>query len=210
MYTAKLLIVAIAALSSVGFHASAAEIHRFRTNEKRVQKKHAKHNEDVMDEEDVMFWTRLLNEGPDGRGKGTDLGSLPFVPRPPTNGGGGTNPRPPPPTRRPTPKPVPNPTRRPTPKPVPDPTNPPTRRPTPKPIQTPTPPAPTPPAPSPPAFRCPNPNFVGCTAPDQDNIQNECPTVGEPCGANGNPGEFCCVDGCPRNYCTAKQAPLRE
>lgn len=75
-----------------------------------------------------------------------------------------------------------------------------------------------PPAPGPPAptqspiqetggFNCPDPSFVGCTAVDPTNFENECPTVGEPC-PNALFGEFCCLDGCPRNYCTAKQAPM--
>mmetsp|Transcript_26342 Transcript_26342/g.48450 ORF Transcript_26342/g.48450 Transcript_26342/m.48450 type:complete len:331 (-) Transcript_26342:257-1249(-) len=74
------------------------------------------------------------------------------------------------------------------------------------------PPAPGPPAPtqSPIAetggFNCPDPSFVGCTAVDPTNFEDECPTVGEPC-PNAVFGEFCCLDGCPRNYCTAKQAP---
>ena len=40
---------------------------------------------------------------------------------------------------------------------------------------------------------------------DPDDFEDECPTIGQPC-VNGNPGEFCCRDACPRNYCTAKQA----
>mmetsp|Transcript_8914 Transcript_8914/g.18983 ORF Transcript_8914/g.18983 Transcript_8914/m.18983 type:complete len:322 (+) Transcript_8914:219-1184(+) len=52
-------------------------------------------------------------------------------------------------------------------------------------------------------FICPSADFVGCTAPDPNNPLNECDPVGEPC-VGGNPGEFCCQDGCPRNYCTAK------
>ena len=27
-------------------------------------------------------------------------------------------------------------------------------------------------------------------------------------GTDGNPGEFCCLDGCPRRYCTAKQGDV--
>ena len=46
---------------------------------------------------------------------------------------------------------------------------------------------------------------MGCTAPDPQNFEDECPTIGEPC-PQGNAGEFCCRDACPRNYCTAKQA----
>ena len=49
-------------------------------------------------------------------------------------------------------------------------------------------------------------SFVGCTAPDPQDFEDECPTIGEPC-PQGNAGEFCCRDACPRNYCTAKQAP---
>mmetsp|Transcript_29967 Transcript_29967/g.63075 ORF Transcript_29967/g.63075 Transcript_29967/m.63075 type:complete len:237 (+) Transcript_29967:163-873(+) len=60
--------------------------------------------------------------------------------------------------------------------------------------------------PSPPAFICPSADFVGCTAPDPNNPVNECDVIGEPC-VGGNPGEFCCEDGCPRNYCTAKPGP---
>lgn len=49
---------------------------------------------------------------------------------------------------------------------------------------------------------------MGCTAVDPANPIDECAVVGEPC-PNGNNGEFCCKDGCPRNYCTAKQAPAK-
>ncbi len=49
--------------------------------------------------------------------------------------------------------------------------------------------------------------FVGCTAVDPSNPEDECTNVGEPC-PNGIDGEYCCVDACPRNYCTAKQAPM--
>lgn len=51
--------------------------------------------------------------------------------------------------------------------------------------------------------QCPEPDFVGCTAPDPSNFEDECPTVGEPCDT-GN-GEYCCLDACPRNFCTAKE-----
>lgn len=51
-------------------------------------------------------------------------------------------------------------------------------------------------------------SFVGCTAVDPANPIDECAAEGEPC-PNGNNGEFCCKDGCPRNYCTAKQAPAK-
>jgi hypothetical protein len=57
------------------------------------------------------------------------------------------------------------------------------------------------------AFICPDASFVGCTAVDPTNPEDECTTVGEPC-LNGQDGEYCCLDGCPRNYCTAKQAPM--
>ncbi|KAL7530351.1 hypothetical protein ACHAXR_004296 [Thalassiosira sp. AJA248-18] len=68
---------------------------------------------------------------------------------------------------------------------------------------------PSPPPPTPPPipeveFNCPAADFVGCTAVDPSDPQDECPTVGEPCA--GDNGEFCCRDACPRNYCTAKQA----
>ncbi|KAL7529595.1 hypothetical protein ACHAWF_003039 [Thalassiosira exigua] len=56
-------------------------------------------------------------------------------------------------------------------------------------------------------FQCPDPNVVGCTAVDPNNFADECDAVGEPC-PNANAGEFCCLDGCPRNYCTAKQKPM--
>ncbi|ACI64676.1 predicted protein [Thalassiosira pseudonana CCMP1335] len=59
------------------------------------------------------------------------------------------------------------------------------------------------PNPDTPAFGCPDAVFVGCTAPDPSNFADECSNVGEAC-TNGNPGEFCCRDACPRNYCTAK------
>ncbi|KAL3766501.1 hypothetical protein ACHAW5_001170 [Stephanodiscus triporus] len=66
------------------------------------------------------------------------------------------------------------------------------------------PPATMPPPPTPPMFNCPPASLVGCTAPDPSNPQDECPVVGEPC--EGDSGEFCCPDECPRNYCTAKEA----
>jgi len=49
-------------------------------------------------------------------------------------------------------------------------------------------------------------NFVGCTAVDPSDPVEECPIVGEPC-PDSTGGEFCCLDACPRNYCTAKQSP---
>lgn len=63
-------------------------------------------------------------------------------------------------------------------------------------------PTPTPPPAS--GFQCPSADFVGCTAVDPENPVDECPTVGEPC-PDSTDGEFCCLDDCPRNYCTAKQ-----
>jgi len=54
-------------------------------------------------------------------------------------------------------------------------------------------------------FQCPAASLVGCTAVDPQNPTDECDVVGEPC-VDGNPGEFCCLDECPRKYCTAKQA----
>ena len=54
------------------------------------------------------------------------------------------------------------------------------------------------------SFNCPPASFVGCTAPNPNNPIDECTTVGQPC-VDGNPGEYCCRDGCPRNYCTAKE-----
>ena len=53
-------------------------------------------------------------------------------------------------------------------------------------------------------FNCPPASFVGCTAPNPDDPQDECTTVGQMC-ENGLEGEYCCQDGCPRNYCTAKE-----
>lgn len=58
---------------------------------------------------------------------------------------------------------------------------------------------------TPPLFKCPLAANVGCTAPDPLDPVNECPIAGEFSNAC-NTGEFCCVDGCPRNYCTAKEA----
>ena len=54
-------------------------------------------------------------------------------------------------------------------------------------------------------IQCPLSTFVGCTAPDPSNPVDECPVAGEFSEAC-NTGEFCCVDDCPRNYCTAKEA----
>mmetsp|Transcript_38887 Transcript_38887/g.81738 ORF Transcript_38887/g.81738 Transcript_38887/m.81738 type:complete len:495 (-) Transcript_38887:11-1495(-) len=95
-------------------------------NAKKINSK-----EIVMDDEDVTFWTRLLQ------------GSMPspIVPGGPSPIGT------PSPTRRPTPRPTPDPTRRPTPNPTPNPTPKPvpgqtpepTRRPTPNPTPRPTP-----------------------------------------------------------------------
>jgi len=56
-------------------------------------------------------------------------------------------------------------------------------------------------------FNCPSPELVGCTAPDPSNPTDECSPVGEPC-VTDNGGEFCCLDACPRNYCTAKPAMI--
>lgn len=53
---------------------------------------------------------------------------------------------------------------------------------------------------------CPQASDVGCTAFDPSDPKDECSTIGEPC--QGNAGEFCCRDGCPRNYCTAKITPF--
>jgi len=53
-------------------------------------------------------------------------------------------------------------------------------------------------------FRCPPIIFVGCTAADPAQFEDECRIVGEPCD---RPSEFCCRDGCPRNYCTTKALP---
>ena len=38
-----------------------------------------------------------------------------------------------------------------------------------------------------------------------DNLTDECPIIGQPC-PDGNSGEFCCRNQCPRN-CTARQPP---
>jgi len=67
-------------------------------------------------------------------------------------------------------------------------------------------PMPTPsPVPDTGGFNCPAAVDVGCTAVDPSNPIDECDIIGEPC-VDGNEGEFCCIDTCPRNYCTAKQA----
>jgi hypothetical protein len=50
-------------------------------------------------------------------------------------------------------------------------------------------------------------SFVECTAPDPADPQDECQVVGEPC-PDATQGEYCCLDACPRKYCTAKQAPM--
>jgi len=68
-------------------------------------------------------------------------------------------------------------------------------------------PTPTPPpVPDTGGFNCQLAADVGCTAVDPANPIDECDVIGEPC-VDGNEGEFCCLDNCPRNYCTAKQAP---
>mmetsp|Transcript_34168 Transcript_34168/g.82617 ORF Transcript_34168/g.82617 Transcript_34168/m.82617 type:complete len:187 (-) Transcript_34168:279-839(-) len=185
MHTSKLL-VAIAALSTTGI-ASAKGTRRTKRlhtpKNKNGRGRIGKKDKDLLTDEDVVFWTRLLQV----RGKETDIdGSLPFVPRPPAGGnnGGGASPNPPP---RPQPRPM-------------------TKRPTPKPIPSPSPPTPvTPPSPSGPTFRCPSPSLVGCTATDPTNPINECDAVGELCA--GSQFDHCCFDQCPRKYCTAKEAP---
>ncbi|EJK66395.1 hypothetical protein THAOC_12693 [Thalassiosira oceanica] len=64
---------------------------------------------------------------------------------------------------------------------------------------------PSDPVPSPPSsFNCPAASFVGCTAPDPDNPENECSVEGAKCN-NGNDREFCCSDNCLRLYCTEKE-----
>lgn len=57
--------------------------------------------------------------------------------------------------------------------------------------------------------QCPQASFVGCTDIDPANPVDECDKLEQEC-VSGNPGEFCCRDACPRNYCTTKQAPARE
>ena len=53
--------------------------------EKTKKKVHAlKDKEEVMDDEDVVFWTRILQ---DTRGKETDATSMPSVPRPRASNG---------------------------------------------------------------------------------------------------------------------------
>lgn len=189
MHSIKLL-VAIVALSSIGISsASNRKLHRRRNTHHNKEKKNSnnvkKANEKaVMDEEDVKFWTRMVG-GRDlqERGKETTLPEGSMQLRPPSN----NNPRP-----RPTPRPTPR---------VPVPTTPePTRRPTRRPIASPTPP-------TAPTFRCPDANFVGCTAPEPTNPVDECTTVGQLC-PNGI--EHCCKDACPRNYCTAKEGPRKK
>ena len=54
-------------------------------------------------------------------------------------------------------------------------------------------------------FNCPSATAVGCTASDPTQFADECSVIGAPC-LNGNPGEYCCIDLCPRKYCTAKEA----
>ena len=58
-------------------------------------------------------------------------------------------------------------------------------------------------------FQCPASNVVGCTSPDLNNISHECPTPGQVCSSINMDDdnwftEYCCVDDCNRNYCTAK------
>ena len=54
-------------------------------------------------------------------------------------------------------------------------------------------------------FICPSANVVGCTASDPTQFADECSVIGAPC-LDGNPGEYCCMDLCPRKWCTAKEA----
>ena len=70
----------------------------------------------------------------------------------------------------------------------------------------PTAPESTDPSPGPPSsFNCPAATFVGCTADDPNNPEDECSAEGAKCN-NGNDREFCCPDNCPRLYCTEKEA----
>jgi len=176
------LLLAIAFVSSVVFAAEEGlvrkKLHRQRVTEAA---------DNVMDDEDLAFWTRLLRDD-------RDLGSMPIASRP-------SSARPPSPTP---PSPVPDPTRRPTRNPTKQPTRNPTKRPTRRPTS-PTPPTP----PIAPAFNCPAASSVGCTAPDPSKPTDECPAIGEPC-VGGNEGEFCCRDACPRNFCTAKEGRFRK
>ena len=56
-------------------------------------------------------------------------------------------------------------------------------------------------------FQCPSSTFVGCTAINIDEWEHECSWVGESCDRDGGKtNEYCCVDDCGRNYCTAKDA----
>ena len=48
-------------------------------------------------------------------------------------------------------------------------------------------------------------SFVGCTAEDPANPVDECDDVGQTC-PNSQTNEYCCLDDCPRNYCTSKPA----
>eukprot|EP00581_Thalassiosira_minuscula_P012318 CAMPEP_0183719330 /NCGR_PEP_ID=MMETSP0737-20130205/12322_1 /TAXON_ID=385413 /ORGANISM="Thalassiosira miniscula, Strain CCMP1093" /LENGTH=959 /DNA_ID=CAMNT_0025949047 /DNA_START=197 /DNA_END=3076 /DNA_ORIENTATION=- len=59
------------------------------------------------------------------------------------------------------------------------------------------------PVPMPTVFRCPDAGYVGCTAIDPMDPQDECDNVGEPCDSDMD-GQFCCRDSCARNYCTSK------
>mmetsp|Transcript_33796 Transcript_33796/g.81690 ORF Transcript_33796/g.81690 Transcript_33796/m.81690 type:complete len:285 (+) Transcript_33796:143-997(+) len=65
------------------------------------------------------------------------------------------------------------------------------------------------PAPNPaPIFNCPEASFVGCTAEDITNPVDECDVVGELCPNSDI--EYCCLDDCPRKYCTAKPAIVAQ
>lgn len=214
MRIAQLLVGSIA-LSFVGL--IGALDNRLNTRKKTLKKnirglnsnargiRNAKNNE-IIEEEDLAFWTGLLVGD---KGKGRHLQSMPLETSPPT-----TPPAVQPPETTPNPTDptvtTPNPTE-PTGA-TPNPTDP-TIGSTPNPIDvgvmTPFPTqlveAPTPPSPTPGGIQCPD---VQCTAPDPLNPVDECELIGEPC-PDGNEGEFCCLDGCPRKYCTAKVMPVR-
>ena len=77
MHTTKLL-VSIAALSFVGLALATSKGDCIKKKRPQIRR----HNDNVMNKEDTVFWTRLLQDG--GRGKETELMSLPPIPRPPS------------------------------------------------------------------------------------------------------------------------------
>mmetsp|Transcript_2136 Transcript_2136/g.5089 ORF Transcript_2136/g.5089 Transcript_2136/m.5089 type:complete len:234 (+) Transcript_2136:65-766(+) len=197
------IVLSLAALSVLAVPSSAADRPRKRGALRRKRADRQRRRGDVVKggmlkdgglEEDVAFWAKLNGRNlqmsaPTGGGGGPPLVPTPTppvsTPIPTFGSSGGAGPDNPSPE-----DPAPTP-------------------PTPVVASTPFPTyadEPSDPVPSPPSsFNCPAASFVGCTAPDPNNPEDECSAEGAQCN-NGNEREFCCSDNCPRLYCTEKEA----